>query len=236
VDHADEGGDVNEPKRLLDEGSDLDRLLLSAGMDEAPPPRALERTLAAIGVGTAVGVGGGAAAGSAALAAEAAAGAGAGAGAAGSGWLGAGVAKIVLGLAVAGSAVGGGYFMAAHEAEERARVELAGGAANDRLGSATSGADGPVPLVVLTSSASGRTSPRSESAPGRIDGAPPRALGSAGALGGEVELLDQARRALLAGDPSACLARLAAYDSRFPQGQLKAEASELRQRALAASK
>jgi hypothetical protein len=227
---------VSEPKRLLDEGSDFDRLLLSAGLEEAPPPRALERTLAAIGVGTAVGVSGGAAAGTSALAAEAAAGAGAGAGVAGSGWLGVGAAKIVLGLAVAGSAVGGGYFMAAHEAEERARVELHGAPATDRLGSATSGTEGIVPLVVPPSGNSGRATPRPEVASGGADGAPPRSSSSAGALGGEVDLLDQARRALLAGDAAACLARLAAYDTRFPKGQLTAEANELRQRALSASK
>jgi hypothetical protein len=234
VDVAYEGGNVSEPKRLLDEGSDLDRLLLSAGLDEAPPPRALERTLAAIGVGTAVGVGGGAAAGTSALGAEAAAGAGASAGVAGGGWLGAGAAKIVLGLAVAGSAVGGGYFMAAHEAEERARVELQKGAGDDRLGSASPAGEGPVQLVVTPSGSSDRVAARPEPA-GRAD-APTTVPSGDSALRGEVELLDQARRALLAGDASACLARLAAYDKRFPQGQLKAEASELRQRAVSASK
>lgn len=52
---------MTQLKRLLDEpGSDLDRVLLEAGMDEVPPARSLDRTLAAIGIGGALTVGAGA--------------------------------------------------------------------------------------------------------------------------------------------------------------------------------
>jgi len=45
-------------KRLLDEpGSDLDRVLLEAGLDEAPPAKSIDRTLAAIGIGSALTLG-----------------------------------------------------------------------------------------------------------------------------------------------------------------------------------
>lgn len=47
------------------------------------------------------------------------------------------------------------------------------------------------------------------------------------ALDDEIALLDQARRALIEGHYDACLARLAAYQTRFPHGQLAAEASNM---------
>lgn len=44
----------------------------------------------------------------------------------------------------------------------------------------------------------------------------------------ELEIMDQARRALIDGKYDACLARLSAYQSRFPRGQLAAEAANMR--------
>lgn len=47
------------------------------------------------------------------------------------------------------------------------------------------------------------------------------------ALDDEIALIDQARRALIEGHYDACLARLSAYQTRFPHGQLAAEAANM---------
>ena len=69
---------MSELKRLLDDPScDFDRVLLESALDDGPPPRSLERTLAALGVAGAVAAIGAEAVGAAAVggAAEAAVGA-----------------------------------------------------------------------------------------------------------------------------------------------------------------
>ncbi|MBL8741267.1 MAG: hypothetical protein JNK04_09240 [Myxococcales bacterium] len=98
-------------KRLLDEpGSDLDRVLLEAGLEEEPPKASLDRTLVALGVGSAT-----------AITAGAVGGAGASVGGAKS-VFGAGIAKWLGGALIASAALGGGYFITQREATPDARL------------------------------------------------------------------------------------------------------------------
>lgn len=233
---------MSEFKRLLDDGSEMDRMLLSAGLEEAPPSRSLERTLGALGVGGAALVGTtavGAAVGEATAASVAVTttkGAALGL-----------FAKLACGLALGGTALGGGYWMASREADERARIEFEASAAAPRA-DAPNGSSERVRLphegtAGPASTGDASSPPDAESkrtqtpavapaeAPGKRAAAPATPAASA-ALGAEVALLDQAHAALRSGDVEACLSRLRAYESRYPDGQLKAEASELRARAL----
>jgi len=45
--------------------------------------------------------------------------------------------------------------------------------------------------------------------------------------------MDEAFAACRTEDKATCLAKLGAYDSRFPEGQLRAESQRLRKKALA---
>jgi hypothetical protein len=228
---------MSEFKRLLDEGSEMDRMLLSSAVSELPPARSVEKTLAALGVGSVVAAAGGSALGAASATLEVAGGTAPAASLGGAsvvkgGFLGLGLVKVAVGVALSGAALGGGYWMAAHEAEQKARVELAGSAKNDRLGGGAELVGEPLLVPGPASAGQQREVARDRALPS--DPGQARTLRSARgetALGGEVELLDQARKALLAGDSKACLARLQAYRTRFPQGQLKAEADELEARA-----
>ena len=241
---------MSDFKRLLDDGSEMDRMLLSAGLDEPPPARSLHRTLGALGLGgatlagtTAVGAAvSHAAAASAATATTATATTATATTATSTQGVAIGLfAKLACGLALGGSALGGGYWMASYEADERARLELEAAAAAPRDSKATND------RVRLPHEATGNSAPTSagpsaeDAKVGRdaTDDAArrtsPTSTASAAlnqeALGGEVALLDQAHAALQAGDVNACLARLHAYESRYPDGQMKAEAAELRARA-----
>ena len=228
---------MSEFKRLLDDGSEMDRMLLSAGLEETPPARSLERTLGALGLGgvalvgtTAVGAAVGEAT-AATVAVTTTKGVALGL-----------VAKLACGLALGGTALGGGYWMGSHEADERARVELEAAAAAPRVGHSANGSNDRVRLphegagsITPTSNAAaggdGTAKPADE--PTKRPSATPAA---SAALGGEVALLDQAHAALQAGDVEACLARLQAYESRYPDGQLRAEAAELKARAKRSSR
>ncbi len=102
---------MTDPKRLLEQpGSDLDVLLLESALDEAPPSRAVDRTLVALGVGSAAtGLAAGAATSTAATLKSGAAGGASGLGAAG--WFGSLslVGKLGVGIAFIGAAVGVPY-------------------------------------------------------------------------------------------------------------------------------
>lgn len=229
-------------RRLLDEpGDDLDRALLEAGLDEEPPPRAAERALAALGLGTAAVVGTAAVSTgvtSAALGGAGTSGAAAGAAKA-SGLFGLTLAKVLGGVAVV-SAVGvGGYVLSQRQAPQPVAASqpqpapeqpavVAGEAPADSPRAVEPGPSDAVrasePAAVQT--AAPRAKPRSPKPKGA------EAEGSVGgSLGAEAALLDQARRAELAGDVEACRARIAAYRSRFPAGQLAKDASAIKCKA-----
>lgn len=264
---------------LLDSSdSDLDRVLLTSGLDEVPPPRTAERTLTALGLGSAVVLG--------AASTTSVVGSAASVATATKLPFGMLMAKVIGGLAIVGLAAGGGYALV-HDGEDAApKIETANASVTDdgpidsisspssdaveRL--AASGAipsDSVTPSIVApaqaTSLATGahsagvdesskeardasvthektrkanvsvKPSPersaappeRSERATGRSE--PAAAEPSVGtSLGAESALIDQARRAELAGDRAACLSRLAAYKARFPKGQLAQDAAAIK--------
>lgn len=227
-------------KRLLEESSsEFEKSLLSAGREEEPPADAADRTLAALGLGT--------------VAAGAALGAGT-AGAVKLGWLGS--AKLVAGLAlVSGVVVGGSYWVMDASSPSSAVSPTASDATLGVQSSAPVRADArPVRIVpnpataqevgppgavsapssaALSSSVVARSAPSTPGSRVDLDVSP---SASAERLGEETKLLDQARDALRANDADACLARLDAYRSRFPKGQLAADAAGLRRMAEAKKK
>lgn len=235
-----------EMKRLLDDPTEngFDRLLLESGMDEAPPARSLDRTLSALGVGAAVtvaatttSVGAGAAASKATATVAATSG----------GWLSLSVTKVVGAFAIAGLAVGGGYAAlspaevpvapraaAVVGAADAAKVEAPAPerAAEPRSDKATV-AEAPPPVIEPATKDATPTKPRASSAKKPTVGALAGNGSSSDALTPEITLLDQARAALSAGDADACLARIAAYHSRFPKGQLASDAKGIKARCEA---
>ena len=228
-------------RRLLEEpGSDLDRVLLEAGLDEAPPPRAAERTLAALGLGSAAVVGvaalsAGATSVAAGGAASAATGTAAGAKAT---LLGVGLTKL-FGAVVLVSAAGAGAYVwsqrDAAPAAPAAAVAPVDGAASSAPAFTPAVAEPEAPRALATGVDETFPAPRDTAAPRtKVRSTPPRATetgSAAGSLGAESSLLDQARRAELAGDVEACRARIAAYRSRFPAGQLAKDASAIKCKA-----
>ncbi|NUP05056.1 MAG: hypothetical protein HOW73_03230 [Polyangiaceae bacterium] len=248
-------------KRLLDEpGSDLDRVLLESGLDEAPPAKSAERTLAALGIGSAVVLGaastttavGGATTG------MAASGTAATATAVKTGVFSLTLMKLVGGLTIAGLAVGGYAVWRGQTPapDQHAAVQTpAGNGASAQDGHHERQRLSPAPTVVVedrartvdpeeakhdepnptpkeaspASARSGKTKVKTAgNTPAAVStaGDPPESVGNT--LGAESALLDQARRAEMAGDGEACQARLAAYRARFPKGQLAKDASAIR--------
>ncbi|MBK6516152.1 MAG: hypothetical protein IPG04_19140 [Polyangiaceae bacterium] len=228
-------------RRLLEEpGSDLDRVLLEAGLDEAPPPRAAERTLAALGLGSAAVVGvaalsAGATSVAAGGAASAATGTAAGAKAT---LLGVGLTKL-FGAVVLVSAAGAGAYVwsqrDAAPAAPAAAVVPVDAAASSAPAFTPAVAEPEAPRALATGVDETSPAPRDTAAPRtKVRSTPPRVTetgSAAGSLGAESSLLDQARRAELAGDVEACRARIAAYRSRFPAGQLAKDASAIKCKA-----
>ena len=244
----------NEPKRLLEQpGSDLDVLLLESALDEPPPARAVERTLVALGVASAAT---GLCAGAASTAAVKT---GLTSGVGGVGWLSSLslLTKVGVGLAVVATSVGVPYALlrspepAPQVASVVATPRLGGGAAAEGADAqpavvvdAVVGAaerDGPRgtpaaevaerdPAAVAQDSRAPSTSTASAKrpSPSASSGATAKAS-SPSSLSEEVKLLDAARSALRRGDHAARLALLDTYASRFPNGQLKAEAQSMRQ-------
>ena len=274
---------MTQLKRLLDEpGSDLDRVLLEAGLDDEPPKAALDRTLLALGVGSATAIGAGA---------LGASGASLG-GAKASGLFGAGIVKWVGGAVFAGAVMGGGFLIKQRATEPAVSVaaQQAASPAADRSGADGSGADGSGadgsgadrggadrsqaqdaraiaaarPTLDESEPARGVTSPRAEAQkhqtapietsvatdpkttqpeksgpakqksepatqkPSKAEAGKPDMTAGGGSLSDELKMLDVARRASLAGDSDACLASLSKYKSKFPKGQLAADADAMR--------
>jgi hypothetical protein len=135
---------MTQLKRLLDEpGSDLDRVLLEAGMDEAPPKASLDRTLVALGVGSATAVGAGI---------IGACGAGASLGGA-KGLFGLGVAKWVGGALLASAAIGGGFLITQQAAPESPPPAVVAPATPDLVARADAPAAARGPAAELAPSA-----------------------------------------------------------------------------------
>ncbi len=255
-----------DPRRLVEEpGSDLDVLLLEAGIDEAPPAQLADRTLVSLGVASAaVGLTLGAA-GTGAAGAKAGASVGGLGGALVSWGLG---TKIAVGMVALGAALGSGYVVLESDpaarpvapppaplevgapglgagapaedvaSEQPAAASDQAAAADARAAAAPGGAgEQAAPPPGKPQGASGSPAPydaaQARPSPAVHEGAPvaPRAPSKAGGLKEETQLLDAARRALIAGDRQGALAQLDAHAARFPDGKLKLEARALRARA-----
>jgi hypothetical protein len=209
---------MTEPRRLLsDPRGGLESVLLRAGAEEVPSPRALERTVAAVGAGAAtLGV------------VTAAASAPVGAGAAAVTSLGAaGAVKLLAIGAVAGLASGGALLGVARVVEQRTAEPV------PVVAPAVSGvaplepAPAPPPVVAK------------EEPPPAVPAAEPPAprpvttsTATAGApLAAEVALVDRAHGALRGGDARGAVAILAAYESAFASPRLLPEVFALRMQA-----
>ncbi|MFO0555205.1 MAG: hypothetical protein U0271_42900 [Polyangiaceae bacterium] len=244
---------MNDMKRLVDEtDSEFDRALLEAGIADAPPPRSLERTLAAMGLGaTAVAVvastttaATGVAAGSAG--AVSAAGAGKAAGAAL-------LMKWVAGVALAGAVLSGGYVVARSVSEgSQPAVEAPATAAADRLGpnnrapAPRADADGPAaptaraekPVAAEPAATAVDTgAPQVKTARSAAVSAAKASVepdttakhtGKAADLAREMALLNDAERACRRGDKATCNALLDSYQSQYPKGQLASDVARIR--------
>lgn len=102
----------------------------------------------------------------------------------------------------------------------RVGVSSDGAPSSPRSDGAT-GREPSVASVAKGASGSGGAVPVREGAPGK------KTAVNVEALDDEIALIDQARRALIEGHYDACLARLSAYQTRFPHGQLAAEAANM---------
>lgn len=235
--------------RLRDqEGTDIERLLLGSATDDAPMPGARGKVLAALGVaGVAASTAGTAHAASAALA-------GAAGGKTASTAAGFTLAKWVLVGAVAGVTTTGTLVVATTPGlfgQETRAVP----AQSTRPSSASRSA--PVPPKAHAAVAADEEKPTELVDPGarpQVEPSVPRArsyadeepsagrapapqgtafpVASADTVAEEVTALDRARAALAAGDGNGALARLDAYERRYPTGTLLPEAAVLRVRAL----
>ncbi|HWP05739.1 MAG TPA: hypothetical protein VNN72_08360 [Polyangiaceae bacterium] len=222
---------MNDPERLLHGSPDgLSARLLRAGADEAPAPRSLERTLAALGAAsTALGAAGTAGA----LGASSTAGA---LGAAGTGkvvatltlvslakWAGVGVASGVL-VSVAAHVVA--------RAPEPNAQPIAAAASSAEVRSAPPTEHRapaqvlPSPLPEASVTAEARTSTPAAAPTHAVDeraGAP---------LAAEVTFVDRGRALFQRGDGAGALAVLADYEQTFPERRLLPEVLYLRMEAL----
>lgn len=201
---------MSDPERLLDSASPVEARLLSAALDEPPPPELLERTLDAVAAaGTAGAI--------TAVGAAAKAGTAAGAHAASGGILGAAGIGALAGLL----AVGAFEVAAITRAPRPAAVAVAPAPA-----STLAPRSAPEPAAER---ATGHEPPSPPELPAstRIE-IEPTASARPTSLRAELELIDEARSALRAGDPARARAVLNRYAREIPRGQLAPEAAMLR--------
>jgi len=205
---------MTDPTRLLDgAGSDLERELLMSGSDELPDPAAKQRAAAALAIGAMASVWPVAAATSAAKGAKV------------------GIPLIVKLLAIgavgAGTVGGAAYLRSAAEPAPREVAAVA-----------QRGTESARPKAVSQPQASEEVATPVESlaveAPSETlkptTGSRPSAEKSS--IADEMRVLDEARRALSAGDGAGTIHALDAYRKQFPRGSFSQEAVLLRIQAL----
>jgi hypothetical protein len=209
---------MTEPRRLMsDPRGGLESTLLRAGADEEPSLRAVERTVAAVGVGAAtLGVATAAASAPAVVGTAAATSLGA-----------AGVAKLLAIGAVAGLASGGALFGVTRIVQQGVTrpVPVVAPAV-----SVTAPAEPvpPPPAVVPQAPPSAEAPAVEPSAPRPVVTSTP-SVGSP--LAAEVALVDRAHGVLRSGDARGALGILAAYESSFESPRLLPEVFALRMEA-----
>jgi hypothetical protein len=199
---------MNDPRRLLDEGSTgFESRLLRAGRTDGPAPHNRKRIAAALGVGSV-------------FAASTVA---TGASATGKTWLGlatAGAVRLAAGVTAGALAIYGGVRALGPEAEAPSKkpvVTLSRPAPVPQPGEHA--APSPPAPAETADPALRRPAPAT----------PPDTLSE------ELAVLDQARRALAKRDHAGALARLDEYARRFPRRHLSSEATVLRIETLVKS-
>lgn len=212
---------MTDPERILDHPpSELARTLLSAGREEAPSRRSLERTLSALGAGAAtLGTAGtagalGAAKATSSLTLLALA-----------KWAGIGAAGGVL---VAAAAHGLVRPQKPAVTEPRAHVTNVANAANVQ--------NEPSPRVVTPPAPKSETAPPAVSAEPvrhRTAPAPPPVVETEAPLAAEVVFVDRGRAAFQRGELGSALGLLASYEREFPEPRLLPEVLYLRMEATA---
>jgi hypothetical protein len=200
---------MSDPERLIEKATDLRARLLTAGLDEAPPPELLAKTLAVVGAAAPVAAG-------AALAGKAASAALAGKAASG------GVLSAALIGALAGVLTVGGYEAASARRAPPAPSATVAAAQPPSLPAPTAAPPAPPPAPVAAEPAAAPSAAPTASA-----------LPRAAPLVREIELLDEARAALDRGDRAGALAALDRYAREAPRGQMAREAAVLRARVSA---
>jgi hypothetical protein len=210
---------MNDPRRLKDEGTPLERSLLRDARDRRAPAQSRERALLALGLATA------------ATSASIAGSSGAVAAVKGARlvvivkWLGIGAVAGVTTL------VGGRALRENSRAPAKA-VE----AAQDPAAPVPSNAPGalaqpdPTPAADLPPRDIGKSAPVAKIARPK----PVASASRASSLGPEIAIIDAARTALSQRQPESALSLLDRYEAEFPRGGLALEASYLRVQALLA--
>jgi hypothetical protein len=201
---------MNDPRRLLDEGSTgFESRLLRAGRKDAPAPHNRKRIAAALGVGSV-------------FAASTVA---TGASASGKTWLGlatANAARLAAGVTAGALAIYGGARVLAPSADAPSTKPAV---SDSRL------APPPQPRELAAPDAPAPAAAESAEPAARR----PAPTTPADTLSEELAVLDQARRALAQHDHAAALARLDDYARRFPRRHLASEATVLRIETLVKS-
>lgn len=201
---------MNDPRRLLDEGSTrFESKLLRAGRKDSPAPHNRKRIAAALGVGSV-------------FAASTVA---TGASATGKTWLGfasAGVFRVTAGVIAGAVALYGGARVLSPKAESPSTKPVA---------TLARPAPAPAPKVLAPPTAPEAT--LVQPAEPAVRRAP--ASGAADTLSEELAVLDQARRALAQRDYASALGQLDEYSRRFPKRHLGSEATVLRIETLVKS-
>jgi hypothetical protein len=214
---------MSDPDRLIAASDTPEARLLASALDEPPPADLMARTLAALdaaGAAAAVGAAGGA---GGAVAAKAA----------GGGVLGAAAIGAIAGvIAVAGYSL---VTRAPEPAPVAPAVVAAAAPASAAPAPAASAA--PTPQIPApTPRADPERGAPAPPAPASSPVAPPSATARPDTLAAEIELIDEARRALDGGDAARARALLDRYAREIPHGQLAREAASLRALADAAGR
>jgi len=229
---------MTDPRRLLEDVGGVQRELLRAGMEDAPPSNAKGRAAVALGVvaGTTVTTSA-ATAGATAVATKAT-------------WLGMSLGTVkVIGVCVASSAIAAVAIHSAVHRDSPKAVPVA--AAGPAVSSVTPAlprmpvaptipptpASAPAPTETATSAPTQPTQPTS------IPGAHPELVAVSGSaapiqastMKDQLALLDLARGAYQSGDPGRALLYLKEYDELYPRSSFALESEVLRIDALSAA-
>jgi hypothetical protein len=207
---------VQDPERLLEQGSEFERLLLAGGIAERPSSTLTRRMALGAGLGGALSY-----TSSAKALMQT--------------WWGKTVAFASVGVGVAGAIAVGAQLSAgaddlpaaplAVSAPPVALTTLAEPPASSDASKASDAADSGVserastPLPASEAVATKRMAP---------------SVKAGGTLAQEIKALDRARGSMTRGDRAGALAELDSYDRRYPAGTLKREARVLRARAIQA--